>query len=125
MLKSFREKWKKKAFRLKCCFYGLIVAGAIASAIDKIATFIALTYYGFYEMNPVVNWLMKTIGVGPACIVGFIATLIPMFLINCGIKKYDWDTEGHWWVLVILMTFYSALFIDVAIRNSSILLGLA
>jgi len=124
MLSGFGEKWKKKAFRLKCCFYGLEVVGAIASAIDKIATFIALTYYGFYEMNPVVNRFMEAIGVGPMCIVGFIATLIPMFLINYGIKKYDWNTEGHWWALVIVMVFYSALFIKVAFNNSTTLLGL-
>lgn len=108
------KKWmlnaNKKLERLKACFYVLEVGTVICSLIDKIFTFFALTFWGETELNPFANSIINVIGVAPACIVGFLASILPMLLIHYGIHKFKWNNEGHYWIFTIFMTFYFVIF---------------
>jgi len=99
-----------KLERLKACFYALEIGTVICSLIDKITTFIALTYWGAIEINPFANHLMNIIGVVPALIIGFLASISPILLIHYGIRRLKWNKEGHYWIFTIFMTVYFATF---------------
>lgn len=106
---KFIEKFKEKIERLKLCFYVLEIGIVIGSLIDKILTFLAITQYGALEASPVAAGLMNLVGVGPAVIIGYFATLLPLFLIHYGIRRFKWDKLGHYWIYTLFMTFYFAI----------------
>lgn len=106
---KFVEKFKKKIERLKACFYVLEIGVVIGSLIDKIFTFFAITQYGALEVNPVAAGLMNLVGVGPAIIIGYFLTLLPLILIHYGIRRFKWDKLGHYWIYTLFMTAYFAL----------------
>lgn len=102
--------FKKKIDRLRACFYALEIGTVICSLIDKILTFIAISYHGAVETNPLANRLVTSLGVGPAVIIGFIASLMPIILIHLGIRTFKWNKEGHYWLYTIFITFYFTTF---------------
>ena len=118
-LKRFKKQWKNKVFRLRLCLYGLFLLTGIASFIDKITTFVAVSYYGAVELNPVVAWMMSVIGITPAIIIGYIISLLPIFVIVEVFHKYPKikKSEGMVWLAIILLTCYSVLFIKVSESN--------
>ena len=100
----------KKIERLKVSFYALEIGTIICSLIDKITTIFALTHLGLTEQNPFSNQLMNLIGVFPAIIIGFLASISPMLLIHYGIRRFNWNKESHYWIFSIIMTVYFATF---------------
>lgn len=111
MLDRIRKQFETKLGRLKMCFWGLEFGTVICSLLDKIFTFVAITYHGASERNmfgaaQLVNW----IGVGPAAIVGFFFTILPLILIHYGIRRFKWDKEMHYWIYTLFMTVYFAIF---------------
>ena len=109
MLK-FLKKYEKKIERLKACFYALEVGTILCSGLDKIFTFIALSFHGAWETNPIAATLFSTVGIIPGLIIGFIATLLPLILIHYGIRKFKWNKESHYWIYSIFMTVYFVIF---------------
>jgi len=110
------EKYKTKVFRLKLCYYALEGLLTLSNFLDKLTTYIAISR-GYVECNPIAAWFINTIGLLPATIFGFIAVMMPLFMLHYGIRKYKWNTEGHWWLLVLFMVFYSTFFLNVAGNN--------
>jgi len=108
------SKWllsdNKKLDRLKACFYALEIGTVVCSLTDKILTFFALIYWGEIELNPFARGLMNVIGVLPAVVVGFLASILPMLLIHYGIRRFKWNTEGHYWIFTLFMIFYFVIF---------------
>jgi len=104
------KRFEKKLERLKTCFYALEVGTVFCSALDKIFTFVAITYYGAREVNPIAAGLMNIIGVGPAVVLGFLATMSPLVCIHYGIRRFKWNKERHYWIYTIFMTFYFTIF---------------
>lgn len=110
--KKFVEKYKKKIERLKACFYVLEIGVIIGSLIDKIFTFLAITQYGALEMNPFAAELMNLVGVGPAVVIGFFATILPLILIHYGIRRFKWDKLVHYWIYTLFMTIYFSIWFE-------------
>lgn len=101
---------KERLRRLKLCFYALEIGTVVCSFLDKIFTFIALTHHGAKEINPFASFLMNSIGLIPALIVGFFASILPLILIHYGIRKFRFDKELHYWIYVFFMTVYFTIF---------------
>lgn len=110
MGKNYLVPAKERLKRLKLCFYALEIGTVACSVIDKVLTYLNVGLLGAKELNPIAGGLMNLIGVLPAVIVGFLATIAPMLLIHYGIRRFKWDTEGHYWIYTIIMTFYFATF---------------
>lgn len=110
LLNRLEERFKEKIERLKACFYALEIGTAILTFLDKIFTFVAITYYGAHEINPYSSNLMSLIGLVPALIIGFLATIFPMLLIHYGIRRFKWNKEGHYWIFTLFMVFYFSIF---------------
>ena len=111
---GFFKRFEKQIERLKACFYALEIGTIICSLIDKIFTFFALTYCGATEVNPFSNYLVNILGVVPACIVGFLASIAPILLIHYGIRRFKWNTMGHYWIYTLIMTVYFSTFYKLA-----------
>jgi len=100
----------EKIERLKVCFYALEIGTIVCSLMDKISTFFALAYYGATERTLIPSYLVNVVGVVPACIIGFLSSIFPMLLIHYGIRRFKWNTIGHYWIYTLIMTVYFATF---------------
>lgn len=74
-------------------------------------TYLAIGTYGHVELNPLVAWLMSTIGLLPTCIIGYFVTLFPVILIFYGMKRFKlYDREHYLWLFVFILTVYFTVF---------------
>jgi len=108
--RKFLVEAKERLKRLRLCFYALEIGTIACSVIDKVLTYLNVGLLGAKELNPIASGLMSQIGVLPAVIVGFLATITPMLLIHLGIHKFKFDSEGHYWIYTFVMTVYFSIF---------------
>lgn len=104
--------FSEKINRLKACFYVLEIGAVLGTLIDKIFTFFAVTQYNALEANPIAAGMINLVGIGPAVVIGFLATIFPLILIHYGIRRFKWDKERHYWIYTIFMTCYCTLWIQ-------------
>lgn len=108
---------KERFRRLRICFIVLEILTVIFSATEKIMTYLCLSQLGGYEANAIPAMLIREIGLVPAIIIGFFASLIPIIVLNIGIKKLKLESEVHYWIWTVFMTFYMVLFYKVFEHN--------
>lgn len=108
------EDWlmnpKRKLDRLKGCVWALEVGTILCCFLDKIFTYLAITYLGAVELNPVPRMLTSYIGLIPTVILGFLANLLPLILMHIGIRKFKWNQLGHYWIYALFISVYFVLF---------------
>ena len=103
---------KERIKRVKWCIYVLGILAALCSLGDKIMTYLAIGTYGHVELNPLAAWLMSSIGLLPACIVGYFATLLPVILIFYGMKRFNlYERESYLWLFIFILTVYFVIFL--------------
>jgi len=119
MTKKWLVEPKERLRRLILCLYALEILTVIFSAGEKILTYFGLTYHGGVEANPIQRFLMQQIGIIPAIIIGFLFSLLPIVVINYGIKRFKLNSEIHYWIWVVIMTVYFTLFFKVFEHNLS------
>lgn len=117
---AFMSMWidaKERVRRLKLCLIALQVLTLVFSAGEKILTYFCITQFGGSEANLIPRLLMQHLGLIPAIIIGFIGSVIPLIGMNLVIRKFKWNSEGHYWVWIVLMTVYLVSYIKTFEHN--------
>ena len=111
---------KERLRRLKICFHIMAILTIVFSAGEKILTYFCITQLGETESNLIPRFLIQHLGIIPAIIIGFLASIFPIITINYGIKRFKWNTELHYWILTVFMVVYFVLFFKVFEHNLSL-----
>lgn len=108
---------KERLRRLRLCFYVLEILTIIFSAGEKVLTYFCLTQFGGKEATSIPRFLIQQLGIIPALFIGFLATLLPILMINLGIRKFKLNSETHYWIWTVFMTVYFATFFKLFQHN--------